>query len=226
MSTPVDNDSKVDSIIARESPRIPIIIKKKEDNIAINDDMKSEISQIMMPNEESHIKNNTLNIGIRLLSYLEKSKIKEDMRRLITGKIMQLRTFIELDYFDHRLKVKDIINECHISEDDLSVNRGRNMKLDIECVAVGMLHSLLINIRTCDMEFPDLALLKKTCVDYSSYLSRMEPNIYFAGEEVMKRAQDKVSLCNSVIYMCSVYSKNVIWKEFLEGNWENAGRFN
>jgi hypothetical protein len=155
--------------------------------------------------------------GIHLLSYLEKSKIKEDMRRLMSGKVMQLRTFIELDYFDYRSQIKTYIINNDLNEGNLSPRRKDDTKLERLCQLVNQLDALLIDIKSCDVEYPDLNTLKASADNYNKLILRVRPSVYFATEEQMKQSQDKISLCRSVIVVCDVYCRNQIWKEHIEG---------
>jgi hypothetical protein len=162
-----------------------------------------------------------LHANVHLLSYLEKSKIKEDMRRLMNGRVLQLRTFIELDYFEFRSQIRHMLISQNIAEDTLNEHISKNMSLKIICQAVNVLDEILTSIKACDSEFPDLDLLETTCERYLICLSSTKPNVYYASEEQMKRYQDKVSLCKSMKFMVNVYKRNLVWKEYLEGCWSS-----
>jgi len=159
--------------------------------------------------------------SIHLISYLEKSKVKEDMRRLISAKILQLRTYVEFDYFDHREAIRRTINQHGIPEDQIESKRGSDMPLDRECVLVNQMNKLLIDVKACDNDFPDLDLLISICKDYQQILSRTMPSLYYSNEEQIRRHQDKISLCKSVLFMCEIYKRNIIWKEHLIGVWSS-----
>jgi len=192
--------------------------KEEEEFKDINDEIEQETKDEIAGFGKIDTKKK-LNANVHLLSYLEKSKIKEDMRRLMNGRVLQLRTFIELDYFEFRSQIRTLIAAQNIAEDTLDEAMSKNMNLKIICQTVKTLDEILIGIKACDTEFPDLGLLDTTCEHYLICLGNTRPNVYYASEEQMKRYQDKVSLCKSMKFMVSVYKSNLVWKEYLEGCW-------
>lgn len=203
---------------------------KDLDSLRRTQEIKSEetyqserLDSLKIPSPALPIKMRRVEPSVHLLSYLEKSKIKEDMRRLISAKVIQLRVNLELDYFEQRSAVRQLIGQQNIPETDLVLKRRGDKHLDQVCHMLTVLDQLLTNVKSCDNDFPNLPLLNETAGSYLNFLTKNRPSIYYSSEEVMKRFQDKVSLCKSVTFTCEIYMRNVIWKEHLEGNiWENV----
>jgi hypothetical protein len=216
--------SRTGGVINRElssgsSTPLHIVRKIKPDGIVEEHLIHPKVRKNLLP----IIKDND---PLHLLSYLEKSKIKEDMRRLLSSKITQIKTLIEMDYFEARSNLRRRIGIDMLNDKEFIEKRQRDLHLDILCSNVQIFDDLLVRIKTCDSEFPDLKSLISTCFDYCVILTKARPSIFYATEEDMKKYQDKVSLCKATGHLCEVYRKNAVWKEYLEGDWESKYNIN
>jgi hypothetical protein len=223
-TNPENTKSRTGGVINRElssgsSTPLHIVRKIKPNNIIeehlINNKVRKNLLPIVKDNDPLH-----------LLSYLEKSKIKEDMRRLLSSKITQIKTLIEMDYFEARSNLRRRIGIDMLGDKEFIEKRQKDLHLDILCCNVQIFDDLLVRIKTCDSEFPDLKSLISTCFDYCVILTKARPSIFYATEEDMKKYQDKVSLCKATGHLCEVYRKNAVWKEYLEGDWESKYNIN
>jgi hypothetical protein len=151
------------------------------------------------------------------LSYLEKSKMKEEMRKLIEFRMTSLKMFIEDDYAQFRECLRIHKSEKNINIDNYNdiLESDVGFKRDIQVLE--HLSKLLIDIKASDSAFPNLDLLKRTCSVYLQFLNARKPNLLFEPERVIKLFQEKISICLSVMHICDVYECNSIWREHMRG---------
>jgi hypothetical protein len=171
-------------------------------------------TQIRTPEAQPTVKQSD---GLHLIPYLEKSKVKEDMRRLISIKITQLRTVIEIDYFEARNLVRKLTLEKGLSEENYDIMVKDDPEVSSRCSTLKFMNHILINIKTTDCDFPNLSLMKRVCHNYLQFQQKHEPNVVFSTEESMRRYQDKISSTLTLMHLCDVYQNNSVWKEFIIG---------
>lgn len=179
-----------------------------------NSSDSEELKQV----KESSLSKVKIAAGVKLISYIEKTKMKDDMCRLIASKINQLRTYIEMDYHDKKTAIKSKVNEEKLNEENIDSFRSLKKNLDELCTSICTINDILINIRSCNTEFTDMNKLKRSSEDYLLFLMKSKPNVLFASDETIKRYQDKISLSHSIVNICNVFLNNIIWSEYLKGN--------
>lgn len=150
----------------------------------------------------------------KLISYLEKVRVRDDMRRILISRVIQLRTLIEIDYAELRKQMKIMVKDKGLDESILSLVNIDDKQLTKICELVQLLDGIYIKIKSCDLDYPNLGLLSEICHSYIKFCTIIRPDLI---RGFILRSQDKFGVCNGIIHLCDVYSNNTIWIEYQKG---------
>jgi len=137
-----------------------------------------------------------------LLSYLEKFRVKEDLRRMLSSHLSQVKAFMMLDHKDIHDKVKMTSNSKEREKSILEFTK---------------LNDLLISLKSCECEYPNIELVMEVTRDYRSKLKTKLDVLEEMSMHEIEVVNDKIATCNILIHTCEVLDHNIIWKEHLVG---------
>jgi len=152
--------------------------------------------------------NDTLRTSSDLLSYLEKFRVKEDLRRMLLTNLLQAKSLVMVDHHN-LIRDIDVVKKSGHSIAD-STKQKYNTEFD-------KLNEILISYKSCECEYPNLERIKDITTAYRRHLQTQRVDPWVMSEHEINLLNEKIATCEILLHSCDVLDHNIIWKEHLVG---------